>query len=124
MCMCATRMLRLYPWVWRQHRYSQVLIGAKGTQGTCLCDGVVMAIGGRYARELRVPFIPYIGEVAELMTALLRYKYHMEIRTAAVECMPEVCMPSHLQAPPGLRTSRHDWGRPSNIGTWMRGLAR
>ena len=38
-----------------------------------------------------MPFIPYIGEVAELMTALLRYKYHMEIRTAAVECMPEVC---------------------------------
>ena len=45
-----------------------------------------------------MPFIPYIGEVAELMTALLRYKYHMEIRTAAVECMPEVCMPSTAPA--------------------------
>ena len=71
------------------------------------------AIGGRYARELRVPFIPYIGEVAELMTALLRYKYHMEIRTAAVECMPEVCMPSHLQPPPiGLCTRRRACRRP------------
>lgn len=43
-----------------------------------------------YARQLKGAFLPYVSDVTELMLTLLRFPYIEDVRTAAVETMPEM----------------------------------